>query len=90
LEDTLCFLSDPGPGPPRRSTNDLRDCSWDGALGVKSSARARLFVIVVVGVDEGVVVEGVRRDSRDGAFGGASAWGVGVDVGVDADLMERS
>ena len=82
LEDTLCFLS----VPPNRSTNDLRDGSpWDGVFGVKSSARARLFVIMVVGIDEGIAVEGVRRDSRDGAFCGTSDLG----VGVDAERIER-
>ena len=84
FEDTLAFFS----GPFRRSTNDLRGCSCDGVFGVKSSARARLFV---VGVNDGVEVEGVKRDSRDGAFGGASAsaLGISVGVGVDAERIER-
>ena len=58
-------------------------------FGVKSSARARLFVIVVVGIDEGIVVEGVRRDSRDGPFCGTSDLGVIVGVGIDAERIER-
>lgn len=62
-------------------------------FGVKSSARARLFVIVVVGIDEEIEVQGVRRDSRDGAFCGTSdlgvSVGVGVDVGIDAERIER-
>ena len=85
FEDTLAFFS----GPFRRSTNDLRDGSpWDGVFGVKSSARARLFV---VGVNDGVEVDGVKRDSRDGAFCGASAsaLGISVGVGVDAERIER-
>jgi hypothetical protein len=57
-------------------------------FGVKSSARARLVVVVGVEV-EGVVgvMEGVRRDKRDGAFVGAS--GLGIGVGVDAERIER-
>jgi hypothetical protein len=55
-------------------------------FGVKSSARARLFV---VGVNDEVEVEGVRRDSRDGGFGGTSALGISVDVGVDAERIDR-
>ena len=73
-------------GPARRSANDLRcGSSWDGALGAKSSALARLFVIVGVGigVNEGFEVEGFRRDSRDG-----TGLGVGIDVGVDAERMD--
>ena len=42
-----------------------------------------------MGVDDGVDVEGARRDSRDGAFGWISGSVEGVGVGVDADLMER-
>lgn len=57
-------------------------------MGAKSSALARLFVIVGVeveaGINEGVEVEGLRRDSRDG-----TGLGVGVWVGVDAERIER-
>ena len=57
-------------------------------MGAKSSALARLFVIVgaevEVGVNEEVEVEGFRRDSRDG-----TGLGVGIDVGVDAERIER-
>jgi hypothetical protein len=55
-------------------------------FGVKSSARARLFV---VSVNDGVEVEGVRRDSREGAFGAASALGISVGVGVNAERIVR-
>ena len=74
-------------GPARRSANDLRGgSSWDGTSEAKSSALTRLFVIVgvEVGVKEGVEVEGLRRDNRDG-----TGLGVGIDVGVDAARIER-
>jgi hypothetical protein len=59
-------------------------------FGVKSSARARLVVVVGVEV-EGVVgvMEGVRRDRRDGALLGFSGLGIGVGVGAEADRIER-
>lgn len=87
MEATLCFLSD----PPSRSARDLRagtSSELSGVLSVKSSARDRLFVgVVVVGMlDPELEVEGARRDRRDA---GREGPGLGVDIGVDADRIER-
>ena len=62
LDVTLCLLSD----PPSRSTRDLRIGSSVGVVAVKSSARERLLV----GVFDGVEVDGARRDNRDMGLGG--------------------